>query len=316
MLSLKLFGSGQAMYDDRLLTGFPLQNPCLLLCYLVLNRRLPHQRDRLAAIFWADRPSYTARKCLRHVLWRLRQTMEAAGAIPEHYLSIEDETVAFLPLVSYELDVEFFETAILSVQRVSGEKLTPYQAENIEKAVSLYSGDLLQDLDASWCLHDREYLRLMYMNSLEKLMIYHASHENYERSLEHGMQILAQDNTREAIHQHIMRLHWVSGNRCAAAAQYKSCAQILQDEMGIDPMEQTKQLYELILQSELPPVNRWVFHEIPAYSQMTSTESSSSCTHQLLQHIHHLQLVVEQSSQELGSLEKLVSQLLLDAKQS
>ncbi|HSN75066.1 MAG TPA: hypothetical protein VL334_08250, partial [Anaerolineae bacterium] len=114
MLQLKLFGSGEASYGERLLVGFPHQHPCLLLCYLVLNQRMPHQRERLAAIFWDDHSSHDARRCLRHVLWRLRQTLEAAGASPDQYLAIGDDTVAFIPLAPYQLDTELFERALSS----------------------------------------------------------------------------------------------------------------------------------------------------------------------------------------------------------
>lgn len=156
----------------------------------------------------------------------------------------------------------------------------------------------------------------MYMNSLEKLMIYHAFHENYEHSLTYGTQILAHDNTREAIHQHIMWLHWVLGNRHAAVAQYKLCVQILQEEMGIGPMEQTQQLYKFILQSE-PTLTGWNSSpdQMFSFSMVNITDSSSPFAHELLQRIHHLQSVVEQSSKELSSLESLVNQLLPGAKQ-
>jgi DNA-binding SARP family transcriptional activator len=316
VLTLKLFGPGLASYGDRRLSGFPDQTPCLLLCYLVLNRNLPHHRDRLAAVFWPDRPSHIARKCLRHVLWRLRQTMEAAGARPEQYLSIEEEAITFFPVAAYQLDVELFQIAMSSVHGISGKHLTTDQAGNLERAVHLYAGDLLENADEDWCLHDREHLRLMYMNALEKLLLYYAAHEHYQRSLIYGEQILAHDSTRETIHQHIMWLHWVMGNRCAAAAQYKFFAQLLREEMNITPMPQTQHLYHLIQQGDPSLINWLTFREqMPALLQSETAGLPPALVSDLLQRIHHLQTVVAQSNSELNALEALVNKLLTHSRQ-
>lgn len=311
MLRLQLFGAGHAWYGDRPVAGFPSQHPGLLLCYLVLNRHLPHQREQLATVFWGDHASQEARKYLRHVLWRLRQNLEMAGAVPNQYLSVGDEAVTFLPSAPYLLDTEVFEATLSNYQRTRGEKLLPEQAADIERVVHLYTGDLLKDVDADWCLHNREHLRLLFLNALDKLMLYYGAQGDYESALICGEQILTCDNTREKIHQRIIQFHWMSGNRSAAIAQYKQCVQILRDEMDIDPMEQTQRLYQLILHTEpdlsqaLPPRNR-------AASVMpdASANLSGPLGNELIRRIHHLQAVVAQSSSELRALEQFVNTLL------
>jgi DNA-binding SARP family transcriptional activator len=278
---------------------------------------VPHQRERLAAVFWGDHSSHDARKCLRHVLWRLRQALEAAGAQPDQYLALGDDMVCFLPQAPYQLDAEAFEAILSGQQGMGADHLGAEQVEEIEKAVGLYTGDLLQDVDADWCLHDREHFRLLYLNALDKLMIYHGLHGSYECGLACGEQILAFDNTREKIHQRMMWLHWTSGNRCAAVMQYKLCAQILREEMGIGPMKQTQQLLHVIQHSEPASAGRLpVFEQMPAFFHTNSSELSTPVVHELLQRIHHLQAVVEQSSSELRSLEQLVSKALLHSGHS
>lgn len=317
MLTLRLFGSGQAWYDERPLAGFPCQYPYLLLCFLILNRRVPHQRERLAAVFWSDHSANDARKCLRHVLWRLRQAFEAVGAQPDQYLSLGDDTVSFLPLAPYQLDAELFEAVLSANRGIDADDLRAERVRDIEQAVTLYQGDLLQDIDADWCLHDREHFRLLYLNALDKLMIYHSLRGNYECGLACGSQILACDNTREKIHQRMMWLHWVSGNRCAAVMQYKLCAQILREEMGIGPMEQTQQLFRLVQHNEPASVSWPSSHgQTPPFFHTNSPDLATPLAHELLQRIHHLQTVVEQSSSELRSLEQLVGKALLHSGNS
>jgi len=91
MLELKLFGTGQARYLDRSLAGFPNQQCCLLLCYLLLNRHRPHCRERLAAIFWGECATDVSRKHLSQALWRLRQCLGSVGARADDYVSVSND---------------------------------------------------------------------------------------------------------------------------------------------------------------------------------------------------------------------------------
>jgi DNA-binding SARP family transcriptional activator len=95
MLRLKLFGAGEARYDGRLLAGFPNQQGCLLLCYLVLGRNRPHGRETLAAVFWGDYPTDVSRKHLSQALWRLRHALQSIGAPADDYLLTSKESISF-----------------------------------------------------------------------------------------------------------------------------------------------------------------------------------------------------------------------------
>jgi DNA-binding SARP family transcriptional activator len=79
MLRVQRFGTGQVRYEVQFLTGFPSQQCCLLLCYLLLNRHRPRHRERLSALFWGDYPTAALRKHLRNSVWRLRSVLQSLG---------------------------------------------------------------------------------------------------------------------------------------------------------------------------------------------------------------------------------------------
>jgi DNA-binding SARP family transcriptional activator len=222
------------------------------LCYLLLNPQ-PHQRERLAAVFWGDHPVDASRKYLSQTLWRLRQLLQAVGAPSHEYLTITNETITFNQASPYWLDIEYFETVIKRYQGISGRHLTPDQADELETAVALYTEELLAGVYEDWLLYDRERLNLLYLDSLSKLMIFHQCHHAYERGLTYGERLLKFDNTREQAHRQIMHLYWLAGDRSAAMAQYKQCVQILRDELGIAPMLETSRLYQQIVHNQLRP---------------------------------------------------------------
>ena len=308
MLTVNLFGTGQAKYYDRPLLGFPMQQPCLLLCHLLLNKTYPHNREHLASIFWGDGPTYLARKSLRNALWRLRQVFQSVGAPLDEYLMISEDCVSFINTSSYRLDVELFEISTRICQDIPTRNLTVEQASDLQAGVDLYIGDLLESIYSDWILYDRERLRLLYLTALNKLMVYHGIHGNYERGLASGKRILAYDNTREKVHRQMMWLYYLQGDRTAALAQYKHCLQILREELGVQPMEETRSIYDQMVHNRFDAAHWIVDEATPAPVRSAHESSMRSMAEVALQRLHHLQAVIDETSAELRLLESLIDE--------
>lgn len=303
MLKIRLFGPGQIYYSNQLLSGFPNQQCYLLLYYLLLNRHKTNYREQLAALFWPDYPTDTTRKYLRNTLWRLKNLLRSVGALPDQHLVIDGETVTLVNSEATWSDVNEFETTITRYKEISGEMLTTGQATALENALSLYKGDLLEGVYVEWCLHDRERLRQIYLDGLNKLMTYYETTGELERSVAFGQRILNYDNVRESTHQQMIRLYWLLGDRDAAIAQYKQCAQILRQEMGIVPMESTRRLFQQVL-SNSPPSGR-----SPAPQKTVNQDSPILLINHSLERLRQLQAMLEEINQELHRLESHLNDL-------
>jgi DNA-binding SARP family transcriptional activator len=317
MLKLKLFGSGQASLDGQSFAHFPSQQAHLLLCYLLLNSKYPHLRDQLASVFWGEYSTQASRKYLRNSLWKLRQMFEEAQANLDDYLFISDESVTFICTSPYWLDVEIFEAAVEACQDVTGQEIQPEQANELGAAVELYSGDLLVGADYDWCIYERERLNLLYLEALHKLMVFHAAHGSYERGLAYGERILGQDPTREKVHLQMMRLYWLSGNRSAALAQYKRCAQILREELGIAPLQETTAVYQQMIHNEFSPqVQRVVGVSTPSIEELGLGTANIEVTkvEKVLLRLHVLQRLVDETNAELRQIETLIHSDLLNSE--
>jgi DNA-binding SARP family transcriptional activator len=310
MLKVNLFGSGQARYGQAPIAGFPLQQPGLLLSYLLLNRHRLIHREPLASIFWGNCLATQSRKHLRNALWRLRHWLEAVGAVPEDYLFVSEERIAFVDSSQHWLDVDAFESAVTACQNTGGKELMPEQARALELAVELYAGDLLEDVYSDWCLYDRERLRLAYLHALGKLTIYHGLRGDYEQGLAFAQKILAVDATRENIHQQIMWLHFLAGDHGASMAQYHHCRQILGDELGIQPMAETQRLYEMIAHNSIGNFSLSVMRETAIQSQSQLHDRENLFLPTALEKLHCLQIMMEFASAELRLLETLIKEHL------
>jgi DNA-binding SARP family transcriptional activator len=316
MLKLQLFGTGHASYCDQPLSGFPGQQCYLLICYLLLNRHHPHHRERLAAVFWSEYPTTTSRKYLRNTIWRLRHALQAAGVPVDEYLLITDDSISFTSSASYWLDIEAFEVAIAECQDLAGQDLTPEQWARLENAVQLYVGDLLEDIYEDWCLCDRERLRLMYMNALGRLLVFHEHNGTYERGLDYGRRILDCDPTRENVHRQLMRLFWLLGSPTEALAQYKCCAQVLREELGIPPMAKTRFLYKQMLRNQFDPATWPVHHNDRLPERILQDESVQVLANHALKRLNRLQAMSEETNTELQHIARLIRKALVDGSQA
>ena len=309
MLKVKLFGTGQASFEDRPLASFPSQQPHLLLCYLLLNSKYPHLRDQLASVFWGEYSTQASRKYLRNGLWKLRQMFDAVQVCMDDYLFVSDESVTFMHTSPYWLDVEAFETAVEACQDVAGQDLTPEHASEMGEAVELYSGDMLEGVDYDWCIYERERLSLLYLSALSKLMAYHEAQGTFERGLAYGERILGRDNTREKVHLRMMRLYWQAGNRSAALAQYKRCAQILREELGIAPLQEITTIYHQMIHNQYSPVLQRMAPE-----RSLSDQGLHALAEKALLRLQYLQQMLEETNAELRQIETQLHSNLLNSK--
>jgi DNA-binding SARP family transcriptional activator len=310
MLKISLFGTGQADFMDQSIADFPNQQSYHLFCYLLLHKNYPHHREHISTIFWGDASTSTSRKRLRNAIWRLRKLCEPFGICIEDYLLIADDTISFINSSNYWLDVEIFEKESEACRDISGRKLTPEQAEKLEMAVTLYKGDLLESSYDDWLLYDRERYRIIYLNLLNKLMVYHGLNGNYERGLGYGNEILSKDSTRERVHRQMMWLYSLADNRNAALLQYKKCCQILQDELGVRPMQETQNLYAALIRNEFNP-DTWPVDQIRTSHSIGMTDRSiSSLVRKALQKLNRLQETIEGTSEELHIIEQMINEAL------
>jgi DNA-binding SARP family transcriptional activator len=246
-LNIRLLGYPQVELDGVALGDELLryQKAFSLLIYLALSGQ-PQSRLQLAELLWPDLDEQQGLAYLRGRagLTPLRKQLDS-------FLQIERQSVAFDGSGGYTLDVEQFQALL------GGEA----SLEQLEAAVALYrddfcSGFLPDGVSAEfelWLYRWREQLRQQQMAALEQLVAGYSRWRDYERALAHAERLLRMDPWLEATHRWIMSLYAWQGQKERALAQYAICRELLQQELGVDPAEETQQLQEAILQGTLAP---------------------------------------------------------------
>ena len=217
-----------------------------LLAYLLLHQHLV-PRDVLMDVFWMDTSPDRARSSLTTALWRLRQLLEPDDVTPGTYLVTGGMgEVGFNWNSGHWLDTAAFERHVYPLLRKPLSNLSEDDLTEIEGVLSLYRGELLEGIYEDWVLRERERFRSLYLNCLTRLMECYASRKNFERSIALAQEILRRDPVREEIHRALMRIYLESGQRSLAVRQYVHCREILDQELGVGPLEETQVLYQQI----------------------------------------------------------------------
>ncbi|MFQ6102462.1 MAG: BTAD domain-containing putative transcriptional regulator, partial [Anaerolineae bacterium] len=191
VLRISLFGGVRIAHDGQISGMKVTRIVQTLLAYLLLQRHRSHPREVLAGLFWGDHSQERARSCLSTALWRLRRVLEPEGTPRGTYLMTTPAgEIGFNRESDHWLDVAVFEE---QVGRVLAKPIHAVEAAGVrelESALQLYRGELLEGFYDDWALRERERLRCLYLNSLAHLMRYYKHHGAYEQSLAYGQQIL------------------------------------------------------------------------------------------------------------------------------
>ena len=128
-----------------------------------------------------------------------------------------------------------------------------------EHATSLYTDDFLagftlRDSAAfdDWQFFQAEGHRNALAEVLEALVECACRAHEWPAAIRHARRRLALDPLHEPAQRQLMLLYAWDDQRAAALRQYQECARILNEELGVPPLEETTVLYTAILNHETP----------------------------------------------------------------
>jgi predicted ATPase len=152
-------------------------------------------------------------------------------------------------LINTDADSVWLEPRAVRVDALQFEQFSAERsAQSLESAVALYRGELLSGFSLreerfeQWTTAERRRYHQRAVQAFSDLVGHYARDERHDRAIALGERLLALDPLLEWGHCALIRLYLRAGRREAALRQYQECARLLQQELGIAPAEETRQL--------------------------------------------------------------------------
>lgn len=261
MLRIFLFGPPEVTRNHQPVV-IPRKKSRALLYYLAAQKStIP--RTRLQTIFWPDASQVSAQQLLRTSLYGLRQELGDALISERDQVGLSENCW---------VDVRKFEEKVNAAGAELGE---------LAEGVSLYRGEFLEDfslpdsnLFEEWANIERERYRRLVVRTYAGLGDLYEQVGDYAAALDALDKALEIDPLQEDLQREAIRMAYLKGDRPDAIQRYDALRRMLDRELGVPPMLETRNLYDSILSDTLKKESRPA--RKPRTTAIASTQARSS----------------------------------------
>lgn len=236
-LHIDLLGGWSVRSGDHGARTLPTKKSQALLAFLAVPPGRFHAREKLTAMFWGDSSETLARQSFRQALVSIRRL--TAG---EPLLLAQSGAIALNP-AAVDVDVALLEAA-----------LADGTTGGLERVAELCKGEFLAGFNLDepefdeWRSFERDRLNALTIEALTYLVDRQAP-EAPDAAVQTARRLLTIDPSQERMQRTLMRLLLAQGQRAAALKQYQQCVGWFERELGVEPEEETQQVYRDILRS-------------------------------------------------------------------
>jgi DNA-binding SARP family transcriptional activator len=250
-LALKLFSDYKIKINDEIVVGIKTNKARALLAYLALEADRSHRRSVLAEYFWPNKPAGAGRNSLKQALSNIRNSLADQDS-SSPFLLVDREEIQFNSGSNYWIDTQEFATLIKDTRAHQHQNIETCKhcVDRLRQAVELYQGDFLDQFSLSdsavfeeWVVTNREALQRQMSDAFRCLIAHEKHNGDYREACQLAYRLVELEPWNEENHRGLIDLLALSGQRSAALKQYRTCRQILADELGAEPSEETRELY-------------------------------------------------------------------------
>lgn len=220
----KLFGIPQ-IYKDGKKVFFPYAKINALIYYTIVNKVV--SRDEIAGLLWPDENEKVAKKNLRNALYQAKKTLDC-----EFIISPKKSILVLNEELNIKTDIHSF-------------------IEKPESNLDLYDGDFLNgfflkeaDSYEFWITKMRNYYQDEFIstcfNKIEE-DINNSTYDDVEKNINRLTEI---DEFDERNYRLLMKYYQKTNRHEKVIETYYDLSKHFQEELGVDPDEDTKKLYE------------------------------------------------------------------------
>lgn len=249
--TLRVFTLGrfEVVQGDRVILNEQWRSGKARSLFKVMLARRNYQISRQEAedLLWPELDQVRAANNLNQAVYNLRRTLEPTleRADASIYLKTDGSRLLLNAEMLSWIDLEEFES--FYQQALASHDLRLY-----EQTCNLYTGHYLpEDLNEDWSVGRRETLRHQVMTMLARMAGLYEAENQLEKYRQCLYRVLEYDFSHEESVQKLMRSLAECGRRDEALSFYRKFTLKLKNQLDMEPLPETRQLYQTIASGKL-----------------------------------------------------------------
>jgi DNA-binding SARP family transcriptional activator len=245
-MSVQFFGNLNIDVREKPIPRITGEKNTTIMAYLLFHHHRPTHREILMEQFWSDFTPSSAKNSLNVAICSLRKNL--SKTFPGQEVIVYDQqSYGINPELKIITDTEKFIYCWKKGNTIESSQGLAPALGIYNSAVSYYKAEFLANLRfENWCEYERDNLKEIYLYILNKLGIHFFSQKQYDACINIGKKMLKEDICLEEVHRKMMKSYYLLGQTDLAHMQYFRCKKALQEELSLNPSEQTVELFNKI----------------------------------------------------------------------
>ena len=246
MLRIQMLGKfsiqmGEKIIDDQ---ANRTKKVWLLLAYMIYSRTQRLTQQQYLSLLLGDHfdEAENPASRLKALFYRARAQLNELEDDAGHRLIVHKNGLySWNPEIPLQLDAEEFDMLCKQAARETDpEKKLDLQLQAIE----LYKVDFLPKLASeSWVMPINAYYHRLYLETVQQTLSALLARNRWEEAAARSKKALKIEPYSEELYQFLMQSLIAAGNRSDAVAAYEQMSQLLFDQFGVMPSEESRRLY-------------------------------------------------------------------------
>jgi two-component SAPR family response regulator len=207
-----------------------------LFAYLIVSRGRSVTKVRILEDIFPEMPLKNAEVYLNTAVYQLRKVLLLHG-FKEMVLSAQEQ---------YRVDLDQVDVDFIQFEQ-DVEALSAINAANEAAALELekrFAGELLEDKSYAWAAVERERLAIIYDSYAKRLASWLLARKRYREAVQIARRIVSRNEFEEESNLLLLNIFGAMGDRQSLHIYYEHYTQLLLQELGLQPSEKFRQLYE------------------------------------------------------------------------
>lgn len=220
-----------------------------ILAFIVINRKNTITQARFIDTLWTEDESNNPVNALKTQLFRTREMLKPLGLKGDSCILSHRGAYSWNPKYLVNIDFEIFENLIQAGNNtgLSGDE----RIKNYINALALYKGDFIPKLSGEvWTIPISAKLHSLYLSTVKSLCTLLEIKSDYETIISILIKAIEIDNLDESLHCLLINAYIKCDRYNDALKHYDSATSLLYKNLGIEPSDELRSLYNLIMDTQ------------------------------------------------------------------